>query len=267
LFESKSIENKFNHIKDTFIQLKFKINEKITVCESMINEKDNLNDAQTGKEIAKKHKLDNEINDKLIEIDSDLKELEKELKAQKKKKDKFPDTETKEEILEKLNEKVHILKNKYKGEEFSEEELIGNKSALEQLDNLLEERKKNSSEEDGEERRDLTEEEKNKLKEWKRKVKEQDEMLDDIYAGVVNIKEEAIQAGEGIEGVGKKVKKLHPKVDKTTKKIKTQNERLKELVNEIRSSDKICCDIILILIFLGLVCVLYSVIKHKYIKK
>jgi DNA repair exonuclease SbcCD ATPase subunit len=262
-----NLENKFNHIKDLFIQLKFKLNEKITKCESLMNEKENLNDAQTGKEIAKKHKIENEIDALLNEIDSDLKQLETELKAQKKKKDKYPDTETKEEILEKLKEKVQILKSKYKGEEFSEEELIGNKSALEQLENLLEERKKSSSEEDGEERRDLTEEEKNKINEWKKKVKEQDGILDDIYEGVVNIKEEAIRAGEGIETVGKKVKKLHPKVDKTTKKIKTQNERLKELVNEIRSSDKICCDIILILIFLGLICVLYSVIKHKFIKK
>jgi len=203
----------------------------------------------------------------LGEIDSDLKSIEQELKSQKKKKDKFHDTDTKEEILEKLKEKVTIIKSKYKGEEFSEEELIGNKSALEQLENLLEERKNNSSNEGEDDRRDLTEEEKNKIKEWKLEVEEQNKILDEIREGVANIKDEAIKAGEGIQNVGKKVKKLHPKVDKTTKKIKTQNERLKELVTEIRSSDKICCDIILILIILGLVCVLYSVIKHKFIKK
>jgi len=262
-----NLENKFNHIKDIFIQLKFKLNEKITKCESLINEKENLNDAQTGKEIAKRHKLENEIEALLGEIDSDLKSIEQELKSQKKKKDKFHDTDTKEEILEKLKEKVTIIKSKYKGEEFSEEELIGNKSALEQLENLLEERKNNSSNEGEDDRRDLTEEEKNKIKEWKLEVEEQNKILDEIREGVANIKDEAIKAGEGIQNVGKKVKKLHPKVDKTTKKIKTQNERLKELVTEIRSSDKICCDIILILIILGLVCVLYSVIKHKFIKK
>jgi len=203
----------------------------------------------------------------LGEIDSDLKSIEQELKSQKKKKDKFHDTDTKEEILEKLKEKVTIIKSKFKGEEFSEEELIGNKSALEQLENLLEERKNNSSNEGEDDRRDLTEEEKNKIKEWKLEVEEQNKILDEIREGVEKIKDEAITAGEGIKNVQKKVKKLHPKVDKTTKKIKTQNERLKELVNEIRSSDKICCDIILILIILGLVCVLYSVIKHKFIKK
>ena len=56
-------------------------------------------------------------------------------------------------------------------------------------------------------------------------------------------------------------------MDKTSKKVKTQNDKLKDLVEQIRSSDKICCDLILILILLGLICVLYSVIKHKFIKK
>lgn len=51
-----------------------------------MNEKENLNDATTGKEISKRHKLENEIDTLLNEIDSDLKQLETELKAQKKRK-------------------------------------------------------------------------------------------------------------------------------------------------------------------------------------
>ena len=51
----------------------------------MMNEKENLNDAQTGKEISKKHKLENEIDSLLKEIDSDLKQLETELKGSEKK--------------------------------------------------------------------------------------------------------------------------------------------------------------------------------------
>jgi len=203
----------------------------------------------------------------LKEIDSDLKNIEQELKAQKKKKDKIHDIDTKEEILKKLKEKATIIKSKYKGEEFSEEELIDNKSSLEQLENLLEERKNNSSNEGEDDRRDLTEEEKNKIKAWKLEVEEQNKILDEIREGVKIIKDEAIKAGGGIQKIGDNAQELDTKIITTTTKIKAQNERLKELVNEIRSSDKICCDIILILIFLGLVCVLYSIIKHKFIKK
>ena len=73
-------------------------------------------------------------------------------------------------------------------------------------------------------------------------------------------------AGKGIEDIGKKVKQTEKKIDKTHKKMKTQNERVIELINKIRSPEKLCCDIILILILLGLICVLYSIIKHKYLK-
>ena len=34
------------------------------------------------------------------------------------------------------------------------------------------------------------------------------------------------------------------------------------MLNKIRTSDKICCDIVLILIVIGLICVLYSVITR-----
>ena len=61
-----------------------------------------------------------------------------------------------------------------------------------------------------------------------------------------------------------KIKGTDDKIKKTTVKVQTQNERVKDLLNKIRTSDKICCDIVLILIVIGLICVLYSVIKHKY---
>ena len=62
----------------------------------------------------------------------------------------------------------------------------------------------------------------------------------------------------------KKIKGTDDKIIKTTVKVQTQNERVKDLLYKIRSSDKICCDIVLVLILIGLICVLYSIIKHKY---
>ena len=162
-----------------------------------------------------------------------------------------------------LKEKVKILKNKYNGEEV-EEELIDNQTALEKLENILEKRKEMGENSD---ERELYEEENDKIEDWKARVKDQDEMLDEVEEGVKNIKNEAERAGEGISNINKKVKKTQKKMDKTSKKVKTQNDKLKDLVEQIRSSDKICCDLILILILLGLICVLYSVIKHKFIKK
>ena len=94
--------------------------------------------------------------------------------------------------------------------------------------------------------------------------KGQDDKLEDIRKGIIAIKIGAKKAGEGLEEIDKKVKRNGDHIIKTGKKLQTQNERVKDFINKIRSSDKICCDIVLILILIGLVCVLYSIIKHKY---
>ena len=75
---------------------------------------------------------------------------------------------------------------------------------------------------------------------------------------------EAEKAGDAIKGMKGKIKGTDGGITTTTVKVQTQNERVKDLLNKIRTSDKICCDIVLILIVIGLICVLYSVIKHKY---
>lgn len=94
--------------------------------------------------------------------------------------------------------------------------------------------------------------------------KGQDDKLIDIRKGIQAIKIEAEKAGEGLKEIRIKVKQNEVHIDKTGKKLQTQNERVKDFINKIRSSDKICCDIVLILILIGLICVLYSIIKHKY---
>ena len=90
--------------------------------------------------------------------------------------------------------------------------------------------------------------------------------MEKISKGIKQLKYEGEMAREGINEIGKRTKQSGKKIDDTQQKILSQNERVKELINKLRSSDKICCDIVLILILLGLICVLYSIIKHKYIK-
>ena len=227
----------------------------------MIDEKEKLekkNDQMNGEEIANKYKLKNKIEEKLKEIDNDLKILSDELNIQKKKKGKYSNIKNKEDIMKKLEEKVQIIKNRYEGVENDNEELIDTFS-------VWEEKNKNSSQE--REERELTDEEKKKIEEWKMKKNEQDGELEEIRKIIKNMKGVAITIGDNINSVEIKTKDLGGEIDVTNKKIETQNERLKELIKKIRPCEKFCCDIILILIFLGLVCVLYSVIKHKYIKK
>ena len=76
----------------------------------MLDEKDKLYDATSGKEIYKRKKLEKDIENLIDDIHSDIKELEIELKAQRKKPKKYKNIKTKEEILNLLKKKMQILR-------------------------------------------------------------------------------------------------------------------------------------------------------------
>ena len=242
------------------MKLKFQLNEKISKFEALLSQKEKYDENATGKEIIEKKRIEEKLDDIEREFQKDIKNLEKELKAQKKKSNKFYDIEQKEKMVNLLKEKINILEKKYKGEDVDESEVKNNESMIQSLDDFL----KNSKINENPEQRELFEEEKNKIEEYDRRRREQDEQLDEIHKEIKQIKNEAINAGNAINEIGKKIKINERHIDDTTKKVKTQNERVKEIVNKIRSSDKICCDIVLILILCGLICVLYSIIKRKF---
>lgn len=247
-------------MKDSFERLKFQLNEKLKTIEVMLREKNKLYDATSPKEVIKFKKLEKNIGTSLDELNQGIKEMEMELKAQKKKPKKYRDIDTKEKILKLLKEKIRLLRAQYEGEEIGEEEIKDNRTALQQLDDLLQKRKNM----EGYEERELSPEEREKIEEWKKRTEEQDKKLDVIHEGVKELKHEVKKAGEGIDDIGRAIKKESKKITKTEKKVKSQNQRLKELIGKIRAGNKFCVDIILILILLGLIMVLYSVIKHKY---
>ncbi len=242
------------------MKLKFQLNEKISKFEALLSQKEKYDENATGKEIIEKKRIEEKLDDIESEFQKDIKNLEQELKAQKKKSNKFYDIEQKEKMVNLLKEKINILEKKYKGEDVDESEVKNNESMIQSLDDFLKKSKINENPE----QRELFEEERNKIEEYDRRRKEQDEQLDEIHKEIKQIKNEAINAGNAINEIGKKIKINEIHIDDTTKKVKTQNERVKEIVNKIRSSDKICCDIVLILILCGLICVLYSIIKRKF---
>ena len=229
-------------------------------CEVLLDERSKLKDATTGKKIVERKKIEQRIESILEDIRSDIKEMEKELKHQKKNPKKFPDIDTKNEILDLLIKKADILKSKYEDAEYNEDEYSQNEERIQTLEQFL--NTNNSS--GNNEGRALYEEEEKKIGEWKYRMKNQDEQLDEIHKGVGQLKYEAGLAGQGIRNIDTKVQNVTKHVDKTHKSVNTQNSRLKELIFKFRSADKYCCDIILILILIGLVCTLYSIIKHKF---
>ena len=245
-------------MKDKFIRLKYQLSEKLSKFEAFLALKKEYEKSDEAKDIIAKKKVEIKLEDLYKDIQKDKEALEKELKAQGKK-DNVYDLDQKKKICQLLKEKIEILEKKYKGEDY-EEELNNNKKNIEQLDDFL----KKSKVKENSELRELYKEEKDKIDEWKGIVKKQDEKLEEIRKGVIQLKEGALKAGDAIIDIGKRGKILDGHMTGTGNNIQTQNERVKELLNKIRSSNKICVYITLILILFGLISVLYSIIKHKY---
>ena len=230
-------------------------------CEKLLEEKDKIINPTTGREIHRKKVLEKKIGELLNELNAHWNDLNMELKAQKKKKKLYKNLRTKGEILNLLQKKIQLLKNRYEDIENNEEEVQNNENELQKLEKYLELRQNNKNNYVD---RELYEEEKDKMNEWDNRIQKQDEGLDVVHQGVKSLKYELGQAEEGIDGIKKKMKKTHKKVTKTHTKVTTQTQRIKDLVFKLRSSDKLCCDIILIFILLGLIGVLVAVIRQKY---
>ena len=230
-------------------------------CETLFDEKDKIINPSTGREIHKKKVLEKNIGQLLNELSYDLDKLSLELKAQKKKKKKYKNLRTKEEILNLLKKKIQIFQNKYDNIEINEEEEENNNTELQKLEKYLEQRQNNNNNYAD---RELYDEERDKMNDWDYRKKKQDAELDIVHQGVKSLKYELEMAEEGIDNIQKRFKKANKKVDKTNIKVTTQTQRIKDLTRKLRSSDKLCCDIILIFILLGLIGVLVAIIKQRY---
>ena len=188
-----------------------------------------------------------------------MKKLNNELKAQKNKIGKYGDFTQKEKMANLMDQKYQLFRSKLDGMDIDEKQIEDNKTSIEQLEDILakEEGK------DPQRERELYEEEKAKMQEWKEEVARQDEDLEEIHDIVKQIKDENKLASENIAKTHKKVKQVTKNTVQTTKHVNQQNKKLKDLIGKLRGGNKICLDIILILIGLGLIAALYYIIKSR----
>ena len=253
------IKDSLNNEKDKFNKLNGSINIILQEIENNLNERDKLISSENPKDILSRKKHEKNASIKLIEIEKLLKDLKKELNLQERKPNKYQNVDKKKEILEHLDKRYNLLKKKLDGDSEVEEKINDNRTISEQLNDIL--KKKNN---ENYKERELYVEEKEKIEEWKKEEEEQNKDLDEILLSIRKLKGEAQKTTEGIKLLGEGVNKAGKNAGVVETKIETQNMKLKKLINEIRSNDKICFDIILIIIIFGLICILYSIIKRKF---
>ena len=250
----------YKNVKDGFERVRLEINEKLKEVETLFAQRDKILTSTVPKEIYERKNIESKLETLLDEIEKKMKELSRELKAQKNKIGKYGDFSQKEQLTNLMDQKYQLFRSKLDGMVIEEKQIEENKSSIEQLEDIIaKEEGRNPQQE-----RELYEEEEAKMKEWKEEVARQDKDIEEIGDVVKQIKEEAKIASENIKNTNKHVKKLTKNTDQVTKRVSSQNKKLKDLIGKLRSGDRICLDIILILVALGLLAVLYNLIKAKF---
>jgi DNA repair exonuclease SbcCD ATPase subunit len=247
----------YKDVKDGFERLRFQINDELKTVETLLQERDKILTSTVPKEIFQRKKLEGNLENKLDQIEEMLKKLNIELKAQKNKTGKYGDFTQKENYVTLIEQKYQLFRSKLDGMEIDDKQIEENKDKMEQLEEII----ANEEGRTAQEERELYEEEKAKMQEWKEELARQDEDLDEIHNVVLQIKDESKLAGQNIARTHKKVKQLSKKTSQTTKHVNEQNKKLKDLISKLRGGNKICVDIILILVAIGLIAVIYNLIS------
>ncbi|KAK1400132.1 Syntaxin-71 [Heracleum sosnowskyi] len=106
-----------------------------------------------------------------------------------------------------------------------------------------------------------TEESNQFRQEYEMRKMKQDEGLDVIAEGLDTLKHMAGDMNEELDRQVPLMDEIDTKVDKATSDLKNTNVRLKDTVNQLRSSRNFCIDIILLCIILGIAAYLYNALK------
>lgn len=236
----------------------FKLNDIIKDCEKLFEDKEKY-EGLNGKDIYQRLKIDKEIDLLLITIKKNIDKLKK----------KFGKDKEKEQKIILINRNYELLYNKYNNIEIKpKKKIISLEEFMKSNDkkdpgsvDVLREDVNNISQES---ERPIYAEEEVIIGEFKMRVEKQNVMIDDLQNAVTGLKAQAKEIGDQIKGINIPVKKIIPKAVIVINNIESKNKRLTDLIKKIRSPCDLFCDILLIVILFGLICVLISIIKHKY---
>ncbi|KAL5740758.1 hypothetical protein ACOSP7_029639 [Xanthoceras sorbifolium] len=106
-----------------------------------------------------------------------------------------------------------------------------------------------------------TEESSQFRQEYEMRKMKQDQGLDMISEGLDTLKNMAHDMNEEMDRQVPLMDEIDSKVDRAAADLKNTNVRLKDTVNQLRSSRNFCIDIVLLCIILGIAAYLYNVLK------
>jgi len=107
---------------------------------------------------------------------------------------------------------------------------------------------------------ELTESQALQIQQIERRDKEFDQELDAIGEGINDLGEIAAMQNEEVTRQNVMLENVGNRIDNAAEHITTVNQRMKDTLNEVRAADKICIDIMCIVMMVGLGAVLYNMV-------
>lgn len=107
---------------------------------------------------------------------------------------------------------------------------------------------------------ELTQEQHLQLQQIERRDQEFDQQLDNIAEGIQDLSELAQIQSEEVRRQNIMLENVGNKIDNANQHLDNINSKMKETLNELRGADKICVDIMCIVLMVGLGAVLYKMI-------
>jgi len=247
---------------DRFQELKIQISQRVDDLKVMQGEiADIKNQNSQNKDARERIRMESDHRKMISAIETDIKEMDDMNKAEiKKKRSKYTkaDLEIRSGEIADLRRKIEDMK------EFARRGFTGQREGLSRA-NLVDMKDSelfnnpNKSSEPRAPREVITDEQQQSMERIKAKDQEIDKALDNVGRGVDMLKELAIQAGQEAKEQNKLLDRLEDQMEVVGDKMVSVNDQLKTTLEAVRSSDKLCMDILCILIMLGLIYVLYKV--------
>lgn len=108
---------------------------------------------------------------------------------------------------------------------------------------------------------ELLDYEKEAINRWKNMDKKIDEYAEQIGENILELKSRAQNINNVLERHEEKLEVIEVGIDEANSELETSTKRLKKLIIKVRSGDKFCCTLCLLIILIGLVVVAYNIIK------
>lgn len=242
---------------DEFTNIQTKISQEIIEAKRLIRDKEGL-DKKT-ENFIELTKIKGQIKGKFIDLDDLMKQM-KQLNADKATlKVSESQRSQRETIIAKLENIIDNLKYAFDPSSVNPnqfEPLPSNRIALKDLKSFKNDPKSEfvAPETDNEEREIMDR--------WRQKDKQLDDKLDDVNVLLEKLKEQSKKVSDEIDKRDVLVNTANKGATKVNAVLEEENHKLAKVLKEYRSPQKLCFDICLVLLLLGLIAVIVMLVKN-----